>query len=201
MNKITTFVDNRMLNNTYLLKIDRQVLIIDPSFSTKEIKNYITKNNLEVLAILLTHGHFDHFAGVEELGNLYNCPYYISREDEGFLYDRSKSHAPNKMNMLPVIFPKEELSIGDFHLELIATPGHSLGSIVIVWEKSMFTGDFLFHGDIGRTDLPGSSHQQMVESLKMFAKIETDYKIYPGHEEGTSLKQEQINNPYLNRYV
>ncbi len=201
MKDVITFVDGRMLNDTYLLVNDGQALIVDPSFSNEKLKSYVSDNNIKVLAILLTHGHYDHFAGVENLGNLFHCPYYISEEDEDFLYDRTKSFAPTLPKLKPLVYPDGLVRIGDFAIGIIKTPGHTPGSVVLVWENNMFSGDFIFHGDIGRTDLPGSSSKQMQDSLKAFAAIKGEYTIYPGHEESSSLAEEKKNNPYLLRYV
>ena len=149
----------------------------------------------------MTHGHFDHFAGLKDLGKLDACPYYISEEDAGYLYDKRMSFAFWTVTEKPELYPEGELELGNFKLSLFKAPGHTPGGVVIIWDNKMFTGDFIFHGDIGRTDLPGSDPSQMEESLKRFAKIKGDFIIYPGHEESSTLAAERKNNPYLRRYI
>ena len=200
MAAVITFTDQRMLNDTYLLVNGSEALIIDPSFSPKEVLAYIAKKKLKVLAILLTHGHYDHFAGLKELGKELDCPYYISGKDEGFLYDRKYSFAISLPEKKPLIYPEDQLVIGGFKLDIFAAPGHTPGSVVIIWNNNMFTGDFVFCGDIGRTDLPGSDPKAMAESLAAFSGLSGDYLIYPGHEESSTLAKEKQNNPYLNRH-
>ena len=201
MKDLITFIDKRMLNNTYLLLQDNNALIIDPSFDNEELIDYVKKNDVNIKAILLSHGHYDHFAGVEKLGKLYSCPYYISEGDEDYLYDRSKSYAINLPSYKPMLYPADFFSVAGFELTIINCPGHTPGSVVIIWKNKMFSGDFIFYGDIGRTDLKGGSPVRMEESLKEFAKIQGEYEIYPGHEESTTLAQEKKHNLYLNRYI
>ena len=201
MKKVKTFVDNRILNDTYLLINDNKAVVIDPSFKVSKLIDYIKENELELVAVLLTHGHYDHFAGLEALGKEFTCPYYISEEDESFLYDKRRSMADKEVNGKPIIYQDSELLLDGFSLQILKVPGHTLGSVVIVWEDKMFTGDFIFHGDTGRVDLPGGSAKQMEISLREFAKIDGDYIIYPGHEESTTLAQEKKTNRDLKNYV
>ncbi len=197
MEKIKTFVDNKIMNNTYLLIKDGKCLIIDPSFTTKKIISYIKEENLELLAILLTHGHYDHFAGVDILGEIFNCDYYISEEDEGFLSGYESKFFGHEVKQLPKFYPDYHLDIGDFHIELMKVPGHTPGSVILIYEDKMFTGDFLFAGGIGRTDLPKGSVKDMQKSLEMLKDIKVEYYIYPGHEETSVLSKELKRNPYL----
>ena len=197
MKNVKIFVDERMGNNTYLLSMDKKVVIIDPSFSTRKIIDYISENDYEVVAILLTHGHFDHFAGVDKLGNLYHCDYYISEEDESFLNGKESKIFQYEVLLEPKFYPDYQLKIEGFVFELLKVPGHTPGCVVIVWGDKMFTGDFIFAGDIGRTDLPKGSSKKMQESLAMFKQIKGDFIIYPGHEESSTLAKEKATNPHL----
>lgn len=197
MKNVKIFVDERMGNNTYLLSMDKKVIIIDPSFSTRKIIDYISENDYEVVAILLTHGHFDHFAGVDKLGNLYHCDYYISEEDESFLNGKESKIFQYEVLLEPKFYPDYQLKIEGFEFELLKVPGHTPGCVVIVWDDKMFTGDFIFAGDIGRTDLPKGSSKKMQESLAMFKQIKGDFIIYPGHEESSTLAKEKATNPHL----
>lgn len=197
MENIKIFVDQQMQNNTYLIINQQDVIIIDPSFSTRRIIEFINNNNYVVKAILLTHGHYDHFAGVDILGDLFQCDYYISEEDESFLHGYDSKIFKHALQRVPKYYPDHQLKIASFNIDILKTPGHSPGSVVLVWGDSMFTGDFLFAGDIGRTDLSGGSVKQMQLSLAYFKTISLDYVIYPGHEESSTLKKEKLTNPYL----
>lgn len=152
--------------NCYVLKKDNYALVIDPGSKFEEIKAAIADDQL--LAVLLTHHHFDHVGAVDELLATYIVPIIDSKSDN---------------------FQK----INPFYFEIISTPGHTSDSITFyfVEEKIMFTGDFLFAGGIGRTDLPGGSMKQMQESLKKIFNYPKDTIIYPGHG-GTLYIQQTI---------
>ncbi len=158
--------------NCYLLKKDNQVLIIDPGDEYLKIMNQIGDNET-IVGIIITHNHPDHVGALE---------YF----DADIIYD---------------YFTLEEgvHCIGSFHFEVIYTPGHKSDSISIYFkkEKMMFTGDFLFKNNIGRTDFPTGSMQDMRESLKKIRNYDADIAIYPGHGSSTILGYEIENNAYF----
>lgn len=160
--------------NCYVLKKNGTCLVVDPGDDYHKIKDVVGDD--KVLAVLLTHSHFDH------IGALRN-----------FLTKRSVK-----------IFKKssveeKEYQIGDFSFQVIYTPGHSKDSISFYFkeEKLMFVGDFVFKESIGRCDLPGGSEEEMRESLSKIKGYPVDVTLYPGHGDATTLDYEFSHNPYL----
>ena len=160
--------------NCYVLKKNGTCLVVDPGDDYHKIKDVVGDD--KVLAVLLTHSHFDH------IGALRN-----------FLTKRSVK-----------IFKKssveeKEYQIGDFSFQVIYTPGHSKDSISFYFkeEKLMFVGDFVFKESIGRCDLPGGSEEEMQESLSKIKGYPVDVTLYPGHGDATTLDYEFSHNPYL----
>lgn len=161
--------------NCYILKKDGKCLIVDPGDEYNKIKKEI--GECKILGILITHSHFDH------IGALRN-----------FLTKKSIKIF-KKSNLIE----NKEYNIGDFVFKPIYTPGHSSDSVSFMFEetKALFVGDVIFKGSIGRCDLPTGSDSEMINSLNKLKKINSDYTIYPGHYDITTLKDELKNNPYL----
>lgn len=201
MRSVRTFVDNVIMNNTYLLIDDQRALLIDPSFNVKPVMEYIAEHNLELKAILLTHGHYDHTGHLDELCQFYRCDYYVSPLDVELLVNPMLLKTNRKPVVTkPKLFDEIAMTIGGFDLLVYPAPGHSKGCVLIAWDDHLFTGDVLFYHDIGRTDLHGSSAAQMKSTLQFIATLNPKYKVYPGHEDLTDLQEELLNNPYLNIY-
>ena len=167
---VTGYLDE----NCYVLIKNGTCLVVDPGDDYNKIRDIVGDN--KILGVLITHSHFDH------IGALRN-----------FLTKRSIK-----------IFKRSNLeekkySIGDFHFEVIYTPGHSKDSVTFYFreEKFMIIGDFIFRESIGRCDLPGGSEDEMKESIKKILKYDDDIVLYPGHNEKTTLSYEKKNNPYL----
>lgn len=161
--------------NCYILiNENKECLVIDPGDDFYKIKEIIGNN--KILAVLITHSHFDH------IGALRN-----------FLTKRSIKIF-KKSNL-----EEQEYKVGNFTFKCIFTPGHSKDSVTFYFEeeKTMFIGDFIFKESIGRTDLPGGSAEDMQNSITKILKYPDDIKLYPGHNEDTTLEYEKKNNPYL----
>lgn len=160
--------------NCYILKIKSKCLIIDPGDDYELIKNAII--GFEVLAILVTHSHFDHIGALEKLKSIYNV--------EVLAYE----------NVI-----EKNYNIGPFEFKIIFNPGHSNDSISFYFEKEkvMFVGDFVFKNTIGRCDLKGGDMNQMYKSINSLKKY-TNVILYPGHGDMTNLEYEKENNPYFN---
>ncbi len=161
--------------NCYILTKNNQSLIIDPGDEVDKIVE--TVGNNQVIGILITHYHFDHIGALNEIKRKYNVKVY------------------DKTNL------KEYNKIGDFVFKVIDTKGHTEDSITYYFEeeKIMFTGDFLFKGTIGRTDLDGGNMSYMLDSIKKIKHYSKDICIYPGHGEETTLEEEILNNVYLKK--
>lgn len=158
--------------NCYIVSLDNDCLIIDPGDDFDKIKALVGNKN--VLAVLITHYHFDHVGALEMVKNHYNV--------DVIDYKSNKSQ-----------------SIGLFSFEIIPTKGHKEDAVTYYFkdEKIMFVGDFIFKGTIGRCDLEGGNINDMMKSLKMIKTYDEEIMLYPGHGENTTLKEELENNPYM----
>lgn len=201
MKKIDTFVLGMVQVNTYLLWENQHVLIIDPGSKSAKLQETIEQGGGIVDAIVLTHAHFDHIAGVDALADKYQCPLYINEYDIPLLRDPKLNFSLGQEIIVkkePQILKPGDMNIGAFHLHIIDAPGHSEGCSMIQWDKNLFCGDVVFQGSIGRTDLATSSNSQMMQSLKMMKDtLDADLVLYPGHGPKTTWKDELLYNPFL----
>lgn len=201
MKKIDTFVLGMVQVNTYTLWNENHVLIIDPGSKSTKLQTTIQEGGGIVDGIVLTHGHFDHIAGVDALAHVYKCPIYINEYDVALLKDPSLNFSQSSnitVQTVPSILKPGACRIGSFDLEIIDAPGHSEGCSMILWDKNLFCGDVVFQGSIGRTDLATSSNSKMMQSLAMMKDtLDIDLVIYPGHGPSTTWKQELLHNPFL----
>lgn len=174
--KINIVVTGFLEENCYVIKDEKtkECLVIDPGADFEKIKKEIS--SYKVLNVLLTHDHFDHVGALKEVMNEYKV--------EVLDFDNLE---------------EKEYLIGPFNYKVIFTPGHTSNSISFYFEKEkvMFTGDFLFEGTIGRTDLPTGDFAEMQKSLSMIKKYPKDITIYPGHGDMSTLEKEFVNNPYF----
>ena len=189
----------RGFENCYGLTIGDETAVIDLGSLTPEVAEFASGAN--ITKILLTHRHYDHILGVAELKELTGAEVYISALDECGLYNpedclRRGRLIPTRADVL--LNDGDEINIGDEIIRVIATPGHTVGSVCFAAGDYLFTGDTLFNANIGRCDLPTGNLQQMEESLKKLAGLDKDYIVYPGHGESSRLFYEIKNNPYLN---
>lgn len=187
--------------NIYVLHDGGHVFIVDPGKYAKEIAKTIQKDEI-VEAILLTHGHEDHTGAVDDLADIYHCPVYMDMDDYILVDPKyAGSHgfdAPVYTDILPL---QSQMQIGPFSLQIYKTPGHTAGSVCIKYRNLLFSGDTLFAGSIGRTDLFSSSDEKMIESLKFLMTLPHDLIVLPGHGPKTTIKQELNANPFLNYYL
>ena len=196
--EVFTYILGPLQTNTYLLKQDGKILLIDPASKAEKIISILGEQKPE--AILLTHGHFDHIKAVDGLYQAYRCPVYLHEADEAMARDKYTGSSFGLVSYIscPVEHLKEgKMQIGPFSFEVIFTPGHTKGSVIFVFDDCIFTGDTLFKGSIGRTDLEGGSDREMKQSLQIFRQFKKDYDIYPGHEFPSKLSYELATNIYL----
>ncbi|MGN0687014.1 MAG: MBL fold metallo-hydrolase [Oscillospiraceae bacterium] len=190
--------------NCYILEgEDGKAVVIDPAGSN-EVLRFLGGKGLELGSIILTHGHFDHFAGAPELKRKTGCEIIATELDREMFLSADKSWAvmmPYK-EFEPVVPDRtfrggESFSACGIQFSTMATPGHTAGGCLLFCDDVIFAGDTLFCGSIGRTDGYSASGAQMQQSLREIAAIEGDYRVYPGHGEPTTLSYEKQYNPYL----
>ena len=180
--------------NCYI--IDKKI-IIDPGVGAFEFVKEHTKNPI---AIINTHGHFDHMWDDKKVKDYFNLPVYIHKNDVFFLQNDSFGYNPPKVK--PDFLLKEgDYKIGDYDIKIRHFPGHTPGSVTIEVEDEMFSGDFIFDGSIGRVDFPYSNSKAMKESIKKFLKIPYDKRILPGHGATTTIKKAQKFLPMWLEYL
>ena len=192
-----------MDNNCCLIideKTNQSALVDCNEFSQKMI-DMIGDTDLKY--ILLTHGHFDHIIGVKSVKEKYGAQVVISREDEPMLNSSKLSlavfcNAPqNNVDADIIVKDGDEITLGETKIKVMATPGHTSGSVCYIAENCIFSGDTLFYCSCGRTDFPSGSPEQMMSSLQKLKALDGDYKVYTGHNNLTTLDFERKNNPYM----
>ena len=168
-------------------------VVIDPGYEPDTILEEAKKLGKEITAILLTHGHFDHVGAVKELAAETGCRVYLCEADLSM---------PPQMTAGPLYYT-DIYGEGDFveeaglSFKVLHTPGHTPGSVCLMCENVLFSGDTLFWGSCGRTDLPGGSWTTIRASLLRLAELSGDYDVYPGHGDFTTLSFERKMNPYM----
>jgi len=184
--------------NCYIVTIDNKDLIIDPGMGAT---SWVLNNTTNPIAILNTHGHYDHVWSNAELQKELNIPLYISKDDAFMLEKCVLGQNPPSSKADVLVNGDEALVIEGIKVQYRHFPGHTPGNSIIEIEDVWFSGDFLFQQSIGRWDFPFSSKEAMLKSLEKAMKIEGDFTVYPGHGMSTTLKQEQRGMPMWLEYV
>ncbi len=196
---------NDDLSHVFIIKRFDGAILIDPSHDIAAIENSLKGYSLK--AILLTHGHIDHTALIDR----FNVPIYMHKDDYLLMQDRDQSGAKELRMTLPKITSEtdirfikdiDKIPFMDEELTVYHTPGHTKGSVCYLYRNELYTGDTLFKGSVGRTDLVGGSTVQLNKSLKrLMTELSQTIKIYPGHDGFTSLKDEKNQNDYLKKVL
>ena len=195
MLNIKTLTLGAYRTNCYVVWADdaETCVVIDPGYEPDVIYANVKDLGKKIEAILLTHGHFDHVGGACELALKAQCPVYLCGE-EGPVSEAVASQPPLYTNTYQ---EADTLTMAGTVFEVLQTPGHTSGSICLLAEDAMFSGDTLFAECCGRTDLPTGSWQEMEKSLRRLASLQKNYKVYPGHGRSTTLSYEKYCNPYM----
>ena len=187
--------------NCYILTDETTMksAVIDPGGDSNMILDYLERNKMECVAVILTHGHMDHTMGVDSILQETGVPLYMHRLDWAPPKTRAMDYryAPSPKADVRFIDEGDEIAIGNLKVYVLHTPGHTPGGVTLMCEKAMFTGDTLFRGSCGRVDLAGGDASTELASLKRLAEIPGDYEVYPGHMETSTLAIERVYNPYM----
>ena len=179
--------------NTYIVENGGHCVIIDAGYHPETILRFLNDHDLTADAILLTHGHFDHVGAVRDLAAELGCPVYLHEKELSM---------PPMMTAGPLYYTHtygegDHLTFAGIRFRVLHTPGHTPGSVCLMAEDHLFSGDTLFAGSCGRTDFPGGDWATIRKSLTRLAGMENDYLVHPGHGESTTLAQEKQYNPYM----
>jgi hydroxyacylglutathione hydrolase len=193
--------------NCYVVgdEVTRQAIVIDPGDDADELAAEIVSRGLTITAIVATHAHFDHIVAAERLRAATGAPFMLHDEDRPLLDWMQESgrlflgvELPDPPEVDTSVTEGDRITAGTVELEVVHTPGHSPGSISLVAPDSVFSGDTLFAGSIGRTDLPGGDGQALLDAVrsKLFPLGES-LMVYPGHGPTTTLGTERASNPFV----
>ena len=181
--------------NAYIIRDEKSssCCILDPGGHPKKVLAYLEKNNLTLEAILLTHGHFDHVGAVKELAEATGCRVYLHTADLAM---------PEKLTAGPLHYTHsygegDTLHLAGLTLQVLHTPGHTPGSVCLICEDALFSGDTLFARSCGRTDLDGGDPDALKASLQRLASLGPNFRVFPGHNSATTLALEKEYNPYM----
>lgn len=180
--------------NTYILHDDSssRCCIIDPGYQADTILKKVSSLGLTVEAILLTHGHFDHVGAVKEIAADTDCRVFLCPEDTML----PPMFTAGRLYYTDTYADRSVLQLAGLTIHVLHTPGHTPGSVCLLTGNALFSGDTLFAGSCGRTDI-GGDPVAIASSLKRLASMEADFTVFPGHGESTTLSREKRYNPYM----
>ncbi|MBE6672926.1 MAG: MBL fold metallo-hydrolase [Ruminococcaceae bacterium] len=205
--QILTLSLGALATNCYIVSVsdNAPAVVIDPGDEADKVLTLLSEHDLTLEAILLTHGHFDHIAALDDLISATGCDFYISKPDSLMIRDGAKNFSISFFgkDIYTTALPKQTVSDGDtlslagLDFTVMETPGHSLGSVCYRVDNVLFSGDTLFQGACGRVDGYSASPKEMLRSLSKIRMIDDNLTIYPGHGESTTLDYEKENNMYM----
>lgn len=193
-----------LATNCYILETGNgEAVAFDIGNGAKKVIQALDVYHLQLKAILLTHGHYDHVAGVEAVRKMTGADVYIHEKDAVMLEsgDANLSWQLTDDIYVPVteyhtLQDGDILQFGERNIQVMYTPGHTPGGVCYLTDDMMFSGDTLFKGSVGRIDL-GGNRDEMMQSLRKIASLDKNYQVYPGHFDASTLDAEKKSNPYL----
>lgn len=195
---------NKMGVNSYVIhnEGEKKAIVIDPGLNFNNIVYYCNENNITVDSIVLTHGHYDHILDTQKLKNEFNCDVYAHIDEEIMLNnaDKNLSSAVGEDEEFDADFYVGEgdvIKLGAKTFKVIHTPGHTKGGICLYDGEHLISGDTLFKGSMGRTDLYGGNESEIMNSLKRLRELPDATKVYPGHGPMSTIEYEKGKNPYM----
>lgn len=192
--------------NCYVItdKSTGDIAVVDPGDNSVGMKNLVEQHKDKIKYILLTHGHFDHIGYAKQLREETDAWIVIGKLEERFLSDSNLNLASSVMGVSITPFKpditlidSQVIKLGNTEIKYLSTPGHTVGSGCYVIGNSIFTGDTLMKGSMGRTDFVTGSNKDMANSLNRLAHLRGDFTIYPGHGDMSTMSYERTNNPYV----
>ncbi len=194
---IKTLTVGQIETNCYVVTNEKNLecVLIDPGDESNTILDYLEANKLKCRAVFLTHGHFDHTGAVNAVLSETGADIYMNEKDDtnfgapayfGFTLPADGRHYRDG----------DRIEAAGLSFDIIETPGHTPGGVCIRCENALFTGDTLFRGSCGRTDLPGGDMEQEFASLRKLCALSGDYEVYPGHMDSSTLERERLFNYY-----
>jgi hydroxyacylglutathione hydrolase len=205
--KIYSYPLGMIYTNCYIVTNEdtKEGLIIDPSDQAADIKARIQELEITPVAILLTHGHFDHIMAAKDLKETYHIPVLAGEKEKAMLEDYNLNGTLSvgrnyTLSADRLLKDGEELTLGGLKIKVIHTPGHTAGSVCYYFEKEkvLLSGDTLFLESVGRTDMPTGNTHDLLESLnRKLMLLPDDVIVYPGHGDKTAIGHEKANNPFI----
>ncbi len=201
--KIKTLAMGSIGTNCYVVSDDAgNAVIIDCDGDPRPLYFYISEFNLKPTHILLTHGHFDHIGAVEAVKEKYGSKVVAGKDEFGILTDPAANcsiYGGGAITVLPdeLVSDGDSIIVGDMKFDVLFTPGHTEGSLCYILGDNIFSGDTLFQGSCGRTDLATGDWSTILRSLKLLRDLPGDYTVYPGHGPSTTMEIERCSNPFM----